>query len=288
MRSIASKSSKLPRFGPRLRLVLLIMGVCGTALIGSLLGRGFAAPARPDGTPIVAATAPIVAPAALPTVAAAIVAEVQPPQATSITAPAAPPPTPASSTPAPAAPDPWPLLVEERFDAVSARWPEHTTPTWSTAYHDGRYLLQVAGRPSISYSAPLDRHDFRLRADVQIERGRAGLFFLIGRPNDFYRFLIDAEGRYQLEWQQVGASQPLIAWTESAALLRGAQAVNQLEVQRIGDELTLYANGTLLATYTLPAGNTLESRIGLALDAPAGQDDGRALFDNLFVHGPNR
>jgi hypothetical protein len=187
----------------------------------------------------------------------------------------------------PAEPVPWPVLIEERFDQRSTSWPQLTTPSWSSAYRDGRYEMRLFGRPSISYSSPLTAHDFQLRVDVQIERGRAGLFFLIDRPNDFYRFLIDAEGRYQLEVEQVGVAQPLITWTASEALLRGAEAVNQIEVQRIGDELSLYANGALLTTYTLPAGHTLESRAGLALDAPDGQRDGLALFDNMFARGPD-
>src|SRR5262249_50284158 len=105
-------------------------------------------------------------------------------------------------------------------------------------------------------------------------------------PNDFYRFLIDTKGRYRVELQQVGASKPLIDWTASGALHHGALAVNRIEARRVGDELAFYANGTLLTTYTLPAGNTLEGRIGLALDAPTSERAGRALFDNLAVRAP--
>jgi flagellar biosynthesis GTPase FlhF len=98
--------------------------------------------------------------------------------------------------------------------------------------------------------------------------------------------LIDTAGRYQLEWQQVGVSRPLIAWTSSDALLRGAGHTNQIAVNRSGDVLTLYANGALLATYSLPTGSALESRIGLALDAPEGGRTGLAWFDNLVVRAP--
>src|SRR5262249_19101041 len=108
----------------------------------------------------------------------------------------------------------------------------------------------------------------------------------MGRPNDFYRRLIDTAGHYQLEWQQVGVSQPLIAWTASDALRQGERAVNRIAVRRSGDELTFYANDTQLATYALPPGNALESRIGLALDAPEGGHSGVAWFDNLVVRAP--
>jgi hypothetical protein len=180
----------------------------------------------------------------------------------------------------------WSQLAAERFDSLSESWPEVRSPSWSSSYADGGYALQVYSRPGISYSRPLRSHDFWLGADVRITRGQAGLFFLIGRPNDFYRFLIDTEGRYQLEWQQVGVSRPLIAWTASDALRRGEGQANQIAVRRSGDELALYANCELLTTYALPPGNTLESRLGLALDAPGGGRAGQAWFDNLLVRAP--
>jgi hypothetical protein len=146
--------------------------------------------------------------------------------------------------------------------------------------------MVLSGRPSISYSSPLPSHDFWFGADVQVGHGRAGLFFLLNRPNDFYRLLIDAEGHYRLEWQQVGFSQPLIDWTASAALRRGERALNQIAAQRQGDTLTLYANGVLLNSYTVSPGNTLGGRVGLALDAPEGQRTAQAWFDNLVVRAP--
>jgi hypothetical protein len=266
-----------------LRLLLLTLAVGALSVIGATLGRGFSSG--------VAVVSQVVG----PTSAAVATPVPQVASAPPLMATAAPIPVVAAAA-APAAPVPlatanveqrWPLLAEEHFDGVSERWPEvRSSPSWSSSYQDGGYLMQVDSRPGISYSGPLRAHDFWYSADIRITRGQAGLFFLIGRPNDFYRLLIDTDGRYQLEWQQVGVSQPLIAWTASDALLRGAGQVNQIAVRRVGDLLTLYANGALLATYSLPAGNTLESRIGLSLDAPEGGSTGLAWFDNLIVRAP--
>jgi hypothetical protein len=265
------------------RLLLLVVSVVALAAIGSALGRGF----KTGGVVVSQAVGPTMV-----AVATAVPqpASVPPQVATTVPVPAV------AAMPAPVAPAPpdtanvagrWPLLAEEHFDGISERWPEvRSSPSWSSSYQDGGYLMQVDSRPGISYSGPLGAHDFWYSADVQLTRGQAGLFFLIGRPNDFYRLLIDTDGRYQLEWQQVGVSQPLIAWTASDVLLRGAGQVNQIAVGRAGDELTLYANGALLARYSLPAGNTLESRIGLALDAPEGGRTGLVQFDNLVVRAP--
>jgi hypothetical protein len=246
------------------------------ALLGSMLGRGFGS------------SPSVVGQAISPTVASV------PTPAQPASAPATPAPTPAvAAATAPdlaqptSAEDSWPLVAEERFEGFTERWPEvRSSPTWSSSYQDGGYLVRVDSRPGISYSGPLRSRDFWYGADVRISRGQAGLFFLIGRPNDFYRLLIDTEGRYQLEWQQVGVSQQLIAWTASDALRRGEDQLNQIAVRRSGDELALYANGALLANYSLPPGNTLESRLGLALDAPEGGRAGQAWFDNLVVRAP--
>jgi len=265
-------------------MALLILAVGALSVAGAAIGRGLDPGAAvvgqavgPTGVAAAAKAAP--SPASTPAVATT------------------PDPAPAGMVgPAPAvqAPDRtgsveegWPLLAEEHFGSVSERWPEvRSSPSWSSSYQDGGYLMQVDRRPGISYSGPLGSHDFWYGADVRITRGQAGLFFLIGRPNDFYRLLIDIEGHSQLEWQQVGVSQPLIAWAASGALRRGEGAVNRLAIRRIGDELALYANGQLLNRYSLPPGNTLESRIGLALDVPEGGRSGLAWFDNLVVRAP--
>jgi hypothetical protein len=281
--SLASRLAVLRPTSRWQRALLLLGAVALLALASARLGRGLGT--RADGQLPAQAVAP-----ATPTAAAA-----QATAAAPISAPA-PAPTPdggqaGAPTAAPAdtgdAAATWPVRLTEAFDQPSPAFPEVLGDKWWSRYHDGGYELQVAGRPSISYSSPLAARDFGLAADVQVPRGRAGLFFLLGRPNDFYRFLIDSDGRYRLEMQQVGASQPLIDWTASDALRRGERAVNQIAVQRQGDTLTLFANGVRLASFTLPAGNTLEARIGLALDAPDGEHDGQAWFDNLVVRAPD-
>jgi hypothetical protein len=273
-----------------LRLLLLGLAVALIAAIGAALGRGVGPRVMVAGQALGPTVPAVAMPGSQPASAPPQIATAAPapvggaPAAPAVGVPTAVLALPDTSTAAQS----WPLLAEEHFDGVSERWPEvRSSPSWSSRYQDGGYLMQVDSRPGISYSGPLGAHDFWYGADVRVTRGQAGLFFLIGRPNDFYRLLIDTDGRYQLEWQQVGVSQPLIAWSFSDALRRGAGQLNQLGVARSGNQLTLYANGTLLTRYSLPAGNTLESRIGLALDAPGGGSSGLAWFDNLVVRAPS-
>jgi hypothetical protein len=268
------------------RLLLFLGVVVLLSLAGAELGRGFGADSQPALIVQTIEPASASAPTAAPLPTSVSVAPIVAPAATPGASAGAPT---AAALPAPGPPvngSAWPVLLDESFDRVSASWPEVLGPSWWSRYRDGGYEMVLSGRPSISYSSPLPSHDFWFGADVQVAHGRAGLFFLLDRPNDFYRLLIDAEGRYRLEWQQVGYSRPLIDWTASDALRRGERALNQIAAQRQGDTLTLYANGVLLNTYALMPGNTLGSRVGLALDAPEGQQAAQAWFDNLVVRVP--
>lgn len=289
---LGSRLSVLLRRARWFRPFLFLGAVVLLALAGGWLGHGFGAGmpsilSAQTAEPIVTApttaaqptpvgAAPIAAPAAQPTALAG-----RPSVVTTAPTPAAQP------TPlAPVDGHTWPIAQQETFEQVSANWPEILGPSWWSRYRDGGYDMVLSGRPSISYSSPLPSHDFWFGADVQVLSGRAGLFFLLDRPNDFYRLLIDAEGHYRLEWQQVGYSRPLIDWSASDALRHGQHAINRIAAQRQGDTLVLYANGIVLNTYTLPPGNTLAGRIGLALDAPDGQHSAEAWFDNLEVRAP--
>lgn len=277
-----AKNQRSTLFGSRLavlgapprwqRLLLLACATTALAMLGAWLGRGLGGGAGVIGVAVVPpALAATAAPSAVPA-AAEVTAT---PAIAAISAP------PAAAQPAEA----WPALLREPFEQASAEWPELPGSTWRARLHDGGYELELSGRPSISYSARLPARDFWLSAEVRLGSGSAGLFCLLRRPNDFYRFLIDAEGRYRLELQQVGVSQPLIDWTASDALRTGAGALNVLAARREGGTLTLYANGVQLASYLLPPGE-LEGRVGIALDAPAGTRAGSAWFDNLEVRAP--
>lgn len=255
------------------RALLLATAMAVLALIGAGLGPGWR-------------RAPAVAEQAIaPTAAAQPTASATPLPAPAAM-PAAHPPAAATPAPTPLPASAWPVVLRESFDQAAPGWPEVLAPSWHSSYRDGGYELALDSRPSFSTSAPLVAPNFELSADVRIARGQAGLFFLLGRPNDFYRLLIDAQGHYRLEWQQVGAARPLLDWTSSAALQTGEGATNRLAVRRTGDELALYANGQPLASYTLPPGATLESRVGLALDAPPGEQSARAWFDSIEVRAP--
>jgi hypothetical protein len=258
------------------RYAALVLGIIAVGLlIGIAVGRPFAGTDRLNadvaGTPI-RATAQATSAPSTPS-----------PDLAQTTTPSAP----TASGPLPTlAPDAgWKILTEETFDSATT-WPASQQTGWAAGYEAGRYWLKLDGQRTISYSIPIDSSECWVAADVQVQSGYAGLIILASDPNIVYRLLIDNAGRYRLERQQAGSATALRDWTASAALETGPQAHNRIEVRRVENEITLIANDTELMRYTLPDGQTYQSRVGMTIDAIARDSGAFAYFDNLVVRIP--
>jgi hypothetical protein len=252
-------------------LVALVCVVAVSALIALSLGRPFASSGpsaqQATSTPLAIATAAPTSPPATPTLAP-------------ISTPA---PTSGPATQVPV--DGWLIRSTETFERPS-NWPAQEQQGWASGYQDGRYFLRLDGQQTISYRIPLDSSEFRISADVRVGDGYAGLVFLSSDSNELYRYQIDSAGRYRLARRQGSEITALIDWTAAAALKPGAETVNQIEVRRVGNELSLYANQTRLAAYVLPADAKLQPQVGFTLDAMARDKVALASFDNLVVRVP--
>ena len=170
------------------------------------------------------------------------------------------------------------LFVLEDFDGETESFLTRETETWSAGVVDGRYQLMLNGQRSIGFTTALPEDSYRLSFDVALDQGGAGMVFLFAEPAITYRILITPDGAYALERQEGVEASPLVDWTASPALQRGADAVNQIQIEREGQQVRFFANDQLLTTYTIEPG-PLESRYGFVLTSKSGQ--GRALFDNL-------
>lgn len=179
----------------------------------------------------------------------------------------------------------WRVLTQDTFDSATT-WPASEQTGWAAGYEAGRYWLKLDGQRTISYSIPIDSPECWVAADVQVKNGYAGLIILAGDPDVVYRLLIDSASRYRLERQQAGSATALRDWTTSAALRTGPQATNRIEARRVESEITLFANDTELMRYTLPDGETFQSRVGMTIDAVARDSGAMAYFDNLVVRVP--
>lgn len=171
--------------------------------------------------------------------------------------------------------------IEDAFDSPDRGWPVRSTPTSSTAYITGTYQLALYGQAAIVVSTPLDADTYRIRADVMVEDGTGGLIFLGAQPSIHYRLLISTNGTYAVQEQQgTDKVTNIVAWTESSALRRGANVVNQLQIERRNNQIAVSANDQLLTLIELETAEAA-GQFGFVLAAETGQ--GNATFDNLVV-----
>jgi hypothetical protein len=255
-----------------LRVAIALLGVIAVSiLIGLTAGRPFDS-SNATGNRATVTSGPSAPPSPTATVT---------PLPTTSATPA--PPTPTAPPPTPE--DGWLIRSRELFDHPST-WPAKEEVGWASGYEDGRYWLKLNGQRTISYRVPLDATEFRITTDVQVKQGYAGLLFLADDSNGVYRFLVDDAGRYLLERQRGGEVTTLKDWTAAPAMKPGPDAVNQIEVRRVENEITLFVNDAKLTTYALPANAKLHAQIGLTLDAVARDSVAMAYFDNLVVRVP--
>jgi hypothetical protein len=76
---------------------------------------------------------------------------------------------------------------------------------------------------------------------------RFGLMFRVQDANNYYAYQIDCDGRYRLTRYASGAANPIVDWTQSDLIKRGAKANNKLGVIAKGPSLTVLVNDAQLA-----------------------------------------
>jgi len=264
------------RFDPEVRgrIVRLIVGLLAVVTVSGLIGVSVGRPFASSGAST-QPTLPATGATARPTASAT-----PRPTETPVS-----PPSPTSPPPSPTPDDGWLMRSRETFDRPST-WPAQAETGWASGYTDGRYWLRLSGQQTISYRVPLDSAEFRITVDVQVENGYAGLVFLANDVGALYRYQLDSAGRYRLGRRQGSNMAALIDWTASSALKRGPDAVNQIEVRRVENQLVLYANQTQLTTFPLPKDQQFTAQVGMTLDALARDRVAEAFFDNLVVRVP--
>ncbi len=271
-----------------------VLGVA--ALAGAIWVLGGSKTSVADGqptTPAVAVAAPTAtAPlegALQPTLTAAAPTDVPPPTAAPPTAapptaapptaapptdatPTAVPPTAVPPTAAPALPDDLsgPVLLSD--DMNGGTWPIGDSGNWSFSFPDGRYrMTMVAGLGSVwSYGGALPGTNVVLAADVEARAGSAGLLFGFIDANNYYRFMLGADGTWALQ-QRTAAG---------ISLLRSGDGLGpgRMIVAQRGAVTHLYWNTTYLGEVVLaafPAGN-----YGFTLASPGASE---GYFDNLRI-----
>ena len=82
--------------------------------------------------------------------------------------------------------------------------------------------------------------DLRLASQEQFAWGYGGLIVRYQNDENFYLFVVDGEGRYQIELVEKGAWRTVRPWTQSSSQSSGRQSI--LVVTDDGAELRLFIN----------------------------------------------
>jgi hypothetical protein len=184
--------------------------------------------------------------------------------------------------PSRATPEPEPrIFIEENFDVPSDEWPSRTTATSNIEYVDGLYQMTLSGQTGLAVIQNIPFDNYRLKFDVAVQEGGAGILFLTSGPDVFYRFVVTSEGAFsiQLEDRANQTITNLVDWTESQALQRQPGETNRLRLEREGQTIRFFADDQLLTDFSIPEGAVAAS-FGLAVTSRTGE--GQAMFDNLY------
>ncbi len=199
-------------------------------------------------------------PTATPTASATVLRRVHlplvlrqlPPTATPTPSPS-PSPSPTATLP-PGCSD---VVYRTDFSSPDGRWLVGEDSQRKYGYLSGQYQVYLKVTDATFGLTP----DLVLPADYRIEvdavqfsgmKGAYGLIFgarSVGSQSEYYLFAVKPDVRqYGLEKRDLsGAWTTLINWTQSTAIASGA-SLNSLRVDRIGDQIFLWANDVVLAS----------------------------------------
>jgi hypothetical protein len=164
------------------------------------------------------------------------------------------------------------VLVADAFGDPGSGWPILQEPNYTLGYRDGAYV--ITSQPNtgavFAYGSPLGQNNAIIGADVTPVRGAAGLNF---GPNNSYRFVISADGRFRVEQR----GRVIVRPTASNAIRAGR---NRLVLAVVGTRASVYANGVLLANLNVSAPLAGTTYGFVVIPGPNG---GEAIFDSLTV-----
>lgn len=146
-----------------------------------------------------------------------------------------------------------------------------------TQKNPGSFSYRVIGRQGGDFTAEVTT----TLADSCGSGDKFGLLFRLQDVNNYYAYQIDCDGRYRLLRFAGGATTPVVDWTPSPAIERGAKSSNHLVVNAQGGSMALFVNGVKLTT----AADLLFSsgRFGLIVGSNVTKNF-TVIFDDLKVY----
>jgi len=181
-------------------------------------------------------------------------------------------------------------LFQDDFSSRASGWEVGDYEMGSAGYKDGVYFVTSLGNGATMWGVANVSFD-----DIIIEVDTTQISASANNNNDYgvicrnqsdsldgYYLLISGDGGYAILKAEGGNFDPLVDWTESAAISQG-NVTNHIQAVCDGDYLALFVNGELLAK----AHDTTFSQGDIALTATSYEDEPTEIhFDNLVVHAP--
>jgi len=188
---------------------------------------------------------------------------------------------------------PWPTMGTERvfvdFETVDPDWITGTFQDGVVRIADGELFVRDFTASSASVTAVYDAEfdDVIVDVDVRLAEGTADNWQTVGcriEGNNYYDLGISADGYYIIDaWVEGVQLDRSLGPTPSPYIVTGADAVNSLHVECIGDRLSLSVNGNLLEELT--DASLTSGGVGLSVNALA-EVFSEAAFDNFRAATP--
>ena len=184
-------------------------------------------------------------------------------------------------------------LLSDDFSNPDSGWSEYTSANGSAGYKNGGYLIQVLTKNWMIWD-PLPnvfQNDVRLEVDAtktegQDDSSQFGVACRYQDSDNFYLLALSSDGYAAIFLKSQGKYTNLSSADKKWASvdgINGGTATNRLRADCIGSDLTLYSNGTQVAS----ASDDTFSEGGVALIAGTFDTGGTSIqFDNFTVYRP--
>ncbi|NCP86156.1 MAG: hypothetical protein CO094_10425 [Anaerolineae bacterium CG_4_9_14_3_um_filter_57_17] len=186
------------------------------------------------------------------------------------------------------------ILFQDNFSSTSSGWDQASGDNGSTDYANGAYRIYVSSTQYDAWANPGKSFDADVSVEVDVtktagpENNDMGVICRYNTVNgnfNFYYFIISSDG-FAMIAKMVDSSSSFLAEkaTDPNPAIKMGNATNHLRADCVGNQLTLYVNGTQVMSVTdseLTGGGDAGLIAG-TFDT-AGTD---ALFDNFAVAKP--
>jgi hypothetical protein len=175
-------------------------------------------------------------------------------------------------------------LYSETFADPSTGWDTWSTSNSVIGYENGKYAIEVLNTDQLSWGNAFQSFDdFVIEVDTSKvagpDDGGFGIVLRYVDMDNFYYFVVTADGQYRFSYYLNNSRTDIIDWTASDAINKG-NALNKLGVACKGNHFILSINGTVVEDFTDDTFTSGDIGLLATSNTAAGV---KVTFDNLNV-----